>query len=178
MIDTLTTKDNMSYTHLKQQLMNIERSEIDDDLSLFVSRPSTNNKKGKGPIKSGHSDSSSSLTTYTSCKKHNPRRSEGHTWNECFRPQTMNKEKKEKDEKDLSEEANSTTDEQKVKNNSFYFDTACTSHMATCAVHLLKYWVCGGFVKSSSPKSMEIASKGDVMMDCLLRDGSISSVCV
>jgi len=85
----------------------------------------------------------------------------------------MNKEKKEK--KDKAEEANVTTEEQKVKNKSFYFDTACTSHMTAYAERLLNYSVYGGFVKSSSHNSMEIIGKGDVVMDCVLRDGSVSS---
>jgi len=45
----------------------------------------------------------------------------------------MNKEKKEKEEKDMAEEANVTTEEQKVWNKSLYFDTACTSHMTPYA---------------------------------------------
>jgi len=77
----------------------------------------------------------------------------------------------------MAEEANVTT-EQKVRNKSFYFDTACTSHMTPYAERLLNYLVCGGFVKSSSQMSMEIVGKADVVMDCVLRDGSVSSFCV
>jgi len=90
----------------------------------------------------------------------------------------MNKEKKEKEEKDKAEEANITSEDHKVRNKSFYFDTACTSHMTPYAGRLPNYSVCGGFVKSSSQMSMEIVSKGDVVMDCVLRDGSVSSFCV
>jgi len=86
-------------------------------------------------------------------------------------------EKKEK-EKDKTEEANVTTEDQKVRNKSFYFDTACTSHMTPFAGRLLNYSVCGGFVKSSSQKSLEIVGRGDVVMDCVLRDRSVSSFCV
>jgi len=50
--------------------------------------------------------------------------------------------------------------------------------MTPYAGRLLNYSVCGGFVKSSSQQSMEIAGEGDVMMDCVLRDGSVSSFCV
>jgi len=50
--------------------------------------------------------------------------------------------------------------------------------MTPYAERLLNYSVCGGFVKSSSQKSMEIVGKGDVVMDCVLRDGSVSSFCV
>jgi len=61
---------------------------------------------------------------------------------------------------------------------SFFPVTACTSHMTPYAGRLLNYSICGGFVKSSSQKSMEIAGKGDVVMDCVRRDGSVSSFCV
>jgi len=162
--------------------MDIDTSEIDDNSALFVSKPSGNKKKGKKPAKSGNSknpsSSSSSLSkTCTWCKKHNPGKSKGHTWNECFHLEKMNKEKKEKEEKDKAEEANFTKEE-KVRNKSFYFDTACTSHMTPHAGRLLNYSNCSRFVKSSSQKSIEIVGKGHVVMDCVLRDGLASSFCV
>jgi hypothetical protein len=40
---------------------------------------------------------------------------------------------------------------------------------------LLNYAKCSGFVKSSSQESMEMEGKGDVIMECVLRDGSVSS---
>jgi len=124
------------------------------------------------------SSSSSSTKRCTWCTKHNPGKSKGHTWNECFRLQKMNKENKEKERKDKAEEANITTEEQNVWIRSFYFDMACTSHMTAYAGHLLNYSVCGGFVKSSSQISIQIVGKGDVEIDCVLRDGSVSSFSV
>jgi len=179
-INNLTTKDSLSYADVKQRLIDIDTSEIEDNFALFVSKPSGNEKKGKKPTKSGNTNNSStsSSRTCTWCKKYNPGKSEGHTWNECFRLQKMNKEKKEKEEKEKAEEANVTTEEQKVRNKSFYFDMACTSHMTPYAERLLNYSVCSGFVKSSSQQRMEIVRKGDVVMDCVLRDGSVSSFCV
>jgi len=119
MIYNLTTKDSLSYTDLKQWLMDIETSDTPDDTVLFTSKPSGNKRKGKKPR--GNSDSfSPKLKTCTWCKKHNPGKSEGHTWNECFRVQELNKERKEKEK---HEEANITT-ETNVRTKSFYFDTA------------------------------------------------------
>jgi len=159
--------------------MDIDTSHIEENSALSVSKPSGNKKKGKNTSKSGNSNnSSSSPKTCTWCKKFNPGKSEGHTWNECFRLQKMNKEKKEKEEKDKAEEANITSEDLKVRNKFFYFKTACTSHMTPYAGRLLNYSVCGGFVKSSSQKSLEIVGKGGVVMDCVLRDGSVSSFCV
>jgi len=178
-IDNLTTKDSLSYADVKQRLIDIDSSETEDNSALVVSKPSGNKKKGKKPSKSGNSNNSSpsSPKSCTCCQKHNPGKSEGHTWNEWFRLQTMNKEKKEKEEADTAKEANVTT-EQKVRNKSFNIDTACTSHMTPYAERLLNYSICGGLVRSSSLKSMEIVNKGDVVMDCVLRDGSVSSFCV
>jgi len=83
----------------------------------------------------------------------------------------MNKEKKEKEK---AEEANITT-EAKVRNKFFHFDMACTSHMTPYAGHLLNYTKCSGCVKSSSQESMESVGKEDVIMECVLRDESVSS---
>jgi len=86
-IDNLTTKDSLTYADVKQRLMDIDTSDIDDNSALFVSKPSGNKKKGKKYTKSENSNNSSSSfssKTCTWCKKHNPGKSEGHTWNECF----------------------------------------------------------------------------------------------
>jgi len=181
-IDILITKDSLSYADVQEWLKNIDPSKIEENSALFVSKPLGNRKKGKKPTKSGNtnnsSSSSSSSKTCTWCKKQNPGRSEGHTWNECFRLQKMNKKTKEKEEKDTAEEANVTTEERKVRNKSFYFDTACNGHMTPYAGCLLNDSIWGGFVKSSSQWSMEIVGKGDVLMDCDLRDGLVSFFCV
>jgi len=171
-IDNPTTKDSLSYADVEQQLMDIDTFENDNNSAHFVSKTPDNKKKGKKSYK--NPSSSSSLKQCTWCSKHNHGLSEGHSWNECFCLQKMNKEQKENEEKDKKEEANVTTEE-KVKSNSFYIDTACTLHMNRCAERLLNYSNCSGFVKSSSQKSREIVGKGDMRMNCVLRDGSVSS---
>jgi len=72
-IDNLTTKDSLSYADVKQRLMDIDTSGIEDNSALFVSKPSGNKKKGKKPSKLGNSNnsSSSSSKTCTWCKNHN-----------------------------------------------------------------------------------------------------------
>jgi len=59
-IDNLTTKDSLSYADVKQRLMDIDTSEIEDNSALLVSKHSGNKKKGKKPAKSGNSINSSS----------------------------------------------------------------------------------------------------------------------
>jgi hypothetical protein len=113
-INNLTTKDSLSDADVKQRLMDIDTSNSQDDTALFTSKPSGNKKKGKKP----RWNSDSSLPKSKTCtlrRKHNSGKSEGHTWNECFRLQKLNKVKKEK-EKD--EEANVTM-ETKVRTKSF-----------------------------------------------------------
>jgi hypothetical protein len=85
----------------------------------------------------------------------------------------LNKQKIEKG-KEKDQEANITL-ESKVRNKSFHFDTAGTSHMTLYAGCLLNYTKCSEFVKSSSQKHMEVVGKGDVIKECVLRDESVSS---
>ena len=59
-IDNVTTKDSLSYADVKQQLTDIDTSEIEDNSSLFISKPSGNKKKGKKPAKSDTTSNSSS----------------------------------------------------------------------------------------------------------------------
>jgi len=172
-VNNLTTKDSVSYADIKQQLIDMDTSKLEDNTALYASKPSGNMKKGKKPI--SNSDSSSPMSrTWTWCKIHNWGKSKGHTWNECFPLQKLNKEKK---EKETDEEANVTT-EIKVRNKSFYFDMACTSHMTPYAGCLLNYTKCSGFVKSSSQENMEIVCKGDLIKECFLTDGLVSSFLV
>jgi len=42
MIYNLTTKDSLSYADVKQQLIDIDTTEIEDNSALFVSKPSGN----------------------------------------------------------------------------------------------------------------------------------------
>jgi hypothetical protein len=85
------------------------------------------NKKNK---KTKKTDKKSDVKDCTWCAKHNPGKSTGHTWNDCYRLKKHNEEKK-KESKDLpkKEEANVTTEKQQVRSISFYCDTACTLHM-------------------------------------------------
>jgi len=96
--------------------MDMDPSEIEDNSAVFVSKPSGDKKKGKNPSESGNANSSSSSlgNTCTWFKIHSPGKCEGHTWNECFRLQKMNKEKKEKEDNDKAKEANTVTEDQKV----------------------------------------------------------------
>lgn len=97
-VDNLTTNDSPTYVEVKQRLIDIDTSKEVDDSSQFVSKASGNEKTGK-KLKLNHKSSSSSSAwaskVCTWCKMQNPRKSEGHVWNECFRLGKLNKQKKE-----------------------------------------------------------------------------------
>jgi len=105
-----TRKDSLSYTYVQQRLMDIETSKSDDHTTRFPSNTPGNTQKGKKSSGKSSSDCSSPKSNAcTCCTKHNPGRSEGHTWNEFFHLPKLNKEKKQK-EKEEHEEANITTE--------------------------------------------------------------------
>ena len=89
----------------------------------------------------------------------------------------MNKEKKEKEQQKGNEEANITM-ESKIRNKSFYFNTVCTAHLTLYAEYLLNNTKCSEIVKASLQESMEISGNGDVIMECVRNDGSVSSFCI
>jgi hypothetical protein len=74
-------------------------------------------------------------------------------------------------------EGNVTTNTQQVRTKSFYFDMACTSHMAPFPERLQNYTTCSGLVESSSKQYLQIKGKGDIRMDCVLKDGLVSKFC-
>jgi len=69
-----------------------------------------------------------------------------------------------------SEDANS-----QVRQHPFYFDTGATSHMCPYPDRFESIEPCSGSVRSSSRALMTIKGKGAVVMDCVLKDGSVSS---
>jgi hypothetical protein len=89
--------------------VDIDTSESDDNTALFTSKSSGNKKNRKNLSGKSSSDSSSPKSKICPwCKKYNPGKSEGHTWNECLCLQNLNKEKKET-EKEKDEETNPST---------------------------------------------------------------------
>jgi len=66
-IEKLTTKDGLSYADVKQRLMDINTTEIEDNSALFVSKPSGNLKNGKNRTKSGNTNNSSSASSSKTC---------------------------------------------------------------------------------------------------------------
>src|SRR5690606_18530809 len=68
-----------------------------------------------------------------------------------------------------------TSDE--VRTSRFTFDTGASSHMSPCLDHFEDFQICSGSVKSRSSKAekLEIMGKGSVVLDCVLKDGTVSS---
>ena len=79
--------------------------------------------------------------------------------------------------KEKDQEANVTM-EDTIRNICFYFVMACTSHITMYAGHRLNYTKCSAFVTSCSQDSMTIVGKGNVIMQFVVRAGSVSSFCI
>src|SRR5690606_5326410 len=180
LVDTLSSQ-GLTYTEIKQRLVDSDTLRKGTTNGNEQAYTATSSKKGKKPAKTNNPSSSSSASSTTKecnwCKKHYPGRQLGHSWQECFKLKKHNEEKgKKKDEKkDIKEEAHATTGEDNVSSHPFYLDSACTSHMTPFADRITNFQVRSGFVRSSSNHLMEIKGAGDLVMDTVLRDGSVSS---
>ena len=177
-VDNLSTKDNMTYSQVKQRLLDLGSNNSSSDLAL-----STTKMKGKGKAASSSSknksssnkSSSSDQLVCTWCSKHSPGTKVGHTWNRCH----VLKDRKEKgtwppkDKK--QEQAHVTTDNSEVSTTLFYFDTCASSHMCPDRSRFEHFTSRSGFVKSSGKTMMKIKGSGTVVLDCILRDGTVSS---
>jgi hypothetical protein len=172
-VDNLTTKEDLTFADVKKRLIDMSPTIQGTSETALNTVQQKGNKKNK---KTKKTDNKSEAKDCTWCAKHNPGMSLGHTWNDCDRLKKHNEEKK-KESKDAPKqgEAHVTTEKQQVRTTSFYFDTACTSHMTPFPQRLQNYTICSGFVESSSKQQMEIKGKGDIVMDCALKDGSISA---
>jgi hypothetical protein len=170
-VDNLTTKEDLTFAEVKQRLMDMS-SNLEGSPETALN--TTQNKGKQKNKKNKKTDKKTEVKDCTWCVKHNPGKSCGHSWNDCFCLKKHNEEKK-KESKDVAkkEEANVTTENQQVRTKSFYFDTVCTSHMTPFPERFQNFKTCFGLVESSSKQQMEIKGKGDIVMDCVLRNGSV-----
>ncbi len=176
-VDSLSLA-NLSRAECKQRIIDSQENLTPKNEQAYSA---TQSKKGKKPQPSSSSNNSSSSSSKTKectwCAKRFPGKHLGHTWQECFKLKKHNEEKgKGKDDKkDVKEEAHATTGNKDVSNHPFYLDTACTSHMIPFIDRIEHFKVRSGFVRSSSNQLMKIKGEGYVVMDTVLRDGTVSS---
>jgi hypothetical protein len=172
-VENLTTKDDLTFADVKKRLIDMFPTIQGSSETALNTFQQIGNKKIN---KNKKTDKKSDIKDFTWCAKHNPGRSTSHTWNRCYRLKKHNEEKK-KESKDApkKEEVNVTVETPQVGSKSFYFDTVYTSHMTPYPERLQIYTTCSGLVESSSKQQMEIKGKGDIVVDCTLKDGSIST---
>lgn len=168
-VDNLSTKDELSYAEVKQRLLDLDSVPSDGPShSAFA----TNDLKIK--------TSSKSNKFCTWCKKHHPAHQNGHTWSTCSKLKRYNDThdslmKDQSDEPEMNETHAAVHESNKVSSPSFYLDTCASSHMCPNLGRFESLSLCTGSVKSSSGDIIPIKGKGNVVMDCLLGDGTVSS---
>ncbi|KAI0993409.1 hypothetical protein K3495_g14775, partial [Podosphaera aphanis] len=169
-VDNLTTKDELTFTEVKQRLLDIDYDTPQH--SALVTRSSGVKKPAKLTKAANVSKSQPKECTY--CKKLHPRVAAGHFWTECQRLKQF--KQNEAKGKTPTEEAHMThRAEENVSKTLFYFDTCATAHMCPHPDRFEFIDACSGLVKSSSGGNMEVVGKGSVLLGCKLSDGTISS---
>lgn len=166
-VDNITTKDDLTFSEVKQRLMNLDHKKESTLNSAFMTKEIKGNKSSYNQI-------SKNLKRECSfCKKHHPGRHIGHIWNNC--PKL--KEKTDRSKKNGSRnEAHITNSENgEVRYHSFYLDTCATSHMCPYLDRFESLSTCTGLVISSSGQGIPVKGKGTVARDCRASDGSVSS---
>jgi hypothetical protein len=181
-VDNLSTKDDLTFAEVKQRLHDID---VDTTSSSDTALSAITKGTGRGRDQTYNNNRSSTSSSSkpkecTWCKKHYPGRALGHYWNDCFKLKEQNEQKRKdkgKDKKEKQDESHVTTDmnDNEVRYQPFIFDTAASSHMCPNPDRFEHLSVCSGSVKSSSTESMSVKGKGTVVMDCVLKDGSVSS---
>ncbi|KAI0991975.1 hypothetical protein K3495_g16211, partial [Podosphaera aphanis] len=104
-VDNLTTKNNLSFSEVKQRL--IDTDEVETSESAFL----TTAEKRPKPLTKPSNISKKKVCNF--CRKHHPSRASGHTWNNCRMLKEVKKQKA-KENFRVSEEAHmtiSSTDE-------------------------------------------------------------------
>src|SRR5690606_10040399 len=110
----------------------------------------------------------------TWCKKHHPTTNyKGHSWHECNKLKKHNEEKK-KSKDSGSEQAHVTTgNDDKVRHLPYTFDTGASSRMPPYLEDFEHLSLCTGSINSSSSHSLKVEGKGSVVIENVLRDGSV-----
>lgn len=182
-VDNLVTKDNLSYTEVKQRLLDIDHdipSQPASSHSAYVTQfkksadiPSKSIKPSR--VSKSRRSKDLRLKECTFCRRHFPSEYRGHTWNSCARL-AERKSIIDKSHNENQERANVTvTAVHKVSHHPFYLDTCATAHMCPYPERFEQLSVCSGDVMSSSNESMSIRGKGTVMLNCILSNGNIST---
>lgn len=77
-VDNITTKDDLTFSEVKQRLMNLNHKNITTRHSAFMTKEIKGNKSSSNRV-----SKNSNRHECSWCKKHNPGRHIGHLWNKC-----------------------------------------------------------------------------------------------
>lgn len=102
----------------------------------------------------------------------------GHTWHNCQKLKDFKKNHDQTSRHDKAEAHVATGNDDKVNNRSFYLDTCATSHMCPNPDRFESLSIYRGplsTVTSASGDEMPIEGKGNVIVNCLLSNGSVST---
>lgn len=172
-VDNLTTKDDLSFTDVKQRLLDCDYESTN---SALLTREAPKPGKDKAQRKQGRNwrkpeRAQKAVTEYKYCRKHYPTLPRNYLYTDC---KHLKEKRKPQARKELSvKQAHMNTDTIKVRKKSFFLDTCATSHMCPFLDRFINLKFCSGLVNTSSGEGMSEKGKGTVMLNCLLDDGSL-----
>lgn len=181
-VDNLVTKDNLSYTEVKQRLLDLDHE------FPFQSTPHSANVTQYRKLKndtSKHQGPQKSLNLNI-LKMLNPKNvpSVIYTFRWCIEDMfgtLVSGSAKEislidKGSKDIQQRSNAVVSgPQGVSLHPFYFDICTTAHMCPYPERFEQLSVCAGHVISSSNEKISNDGKVTVLLNCILSNGNIST---
>ena len=185
-IDNLQTKEDLSYNHVYNKLLDLRTSVSSEDYKAYK----TADFKGKG--KGREQPRKPAATTskeYSYCKKHYPSaRSEGHSWNECHKLKADNLKKKENKavnsakigKEQISEPVSTSTSLKTTSRtpdpHNWVIDTGASSHMTSNLDLLINFEPEKGTVKLGDDSIIESCGRGTVRLMAKTSNGHVTPV--
>ena len=186
-VDNLTTKDDLSYSDVVQRMRSLSTNTDGSSSTVAfkvqaTKKPYKKSSDFKRPTTSGsgnHTPEGRKECTY--CKKHSPGNQLGHLWHECRRLKAKNEEKKKESSAKVAREDNSdhalaSTVSNPSVTHTWIFDTGASSHMTRNKELFTQLSPIRRNVKIGDSTRLQAQGKGTVILNCVLPDGSISSL--
>ncbi|KAI0992573.1 hypothetical protein K3495_g15612 [Podosphaera aphanis] len=171
-VDNLTTKDDLSFTDVKQRLLDCDNKSTN---SALLTREIQTQSKGKGKFKKQRKNFKKiqkPLLECSFCRKHHSTLPKNHDWKKCSRLRDFNVKLPKANPP--AAQAHMTVETYQVSNKIFFLDTCATSHMSPHLNRFIDLQICTDSVTTSSGGGMKVKGKGSVALNCVLGDGTIS----
>ncbi|RKF65556.1 hypothetical protein GcC1_119036, partial [Golovinomyces cichoracearum] len=167
-VDNLTTKDSLTFTEVKQRLLDCDYESSGTALLTVSSNINAgnrkSNKRGRKPEKIPDPEE-----PCTFCKKHFLDKPRNHSWETCPQRKQWSK-RSNKSDPPTFHEAHMTTEIEQVSPKNFYLDTSATSHMCPYPEKFINLKICSGLVKTSSGDGTNIKGKRSVIINCIINN--------